>query len=148
MPRKTRGLGEQSYIQFPSGYHAFAGFPMLSGRYWTSCAVASFIVLKGRNGLTTITIMKPKLKCPNCGEFKIHKVSAARYCLYLFCFCNGFAFGCPIIGWIFIIPMLVFDIFLVPVTIIAYCSPKLRHLTAKCFKCRWEGELNEIKEAS
>jgi hypothetical protein len=107
---------------------------------------ASFIVLKGRKKENDI-IMKPKLKCPNCGEYKIHKVSPARWCLYIFAFGNAFALGCPIIGWIFLIPMLIFDIFLVPTMIVAYCTPKLRHLTARCFKCRWEGEISEVKNS-
>ena len=115
-------------------------------RSWTYpglCVIHCVKRSKGKNN----TIMRPKLKCPNCGEYKIHKVSAARYCLYIVCFGNGFALGCPIIGWIFIIPMLILDIFLVPATIVAYCSPKLRHLTAKCSKCHWEGELSEVKSA-
>ena len=91
--------------------------------------------------------LKPasKIACPNCGQYKLMRMSPAKWCLYILVFGNIFIFV-PIIGWLLAIPMLIADIGLIPATIILYCMPKMRHLTLKCRACKWNGEESEAVE--
>lgn len=89
--------------------------------------------------------MRKKLKqpCPNCHAYKVWSRSPAGFTLTLLL--GSLIVACiPIIGWFFIIPLALLDIILLPLTIILYCIPIMRVVTARCSQCSWKGNPEEL----
>ena len=80
---------------------------------------------------------KLKVPCPNCKAYKLFSWSPAGLSLGITV--TALIFACvPIIGWLFLVPILFAEIILIPTTIVLYLIPKMRVVTARCRQCEWK----------
>jgi hypothetical protein len=69
--------------------------------------------------------MKETNKCPNCGQYKVIKVSALRWILAAVVVCGILLITLP------------FEIILIPAAIIAAFVPSMRATYPYCRNCKW-----------
>jgi hypothetical protein len=87
-------------------------------------------------------MFEPK-KCPNCGQFKVTTVSFAAAVTMAFVITNALTIALCVflIGFLFIVPTLILDLFFIPIMLVSWAVPKLRRGTPRCKNCHWTGEL-------
>ena len=89
-------------------------------------------------------LKKHKIACPHCHAFKLWSWSPAGLAFSLFL--GSIITACvPIIGWLLLIPIVLADALLLPVTIVLYLIPKMRVVTVHCRQCEWTAKPESLQ---